>query len=109
MDNPTGLDGQLEALLAYLKTGRGFDFGQYKRSTLLRRFTRRMQVVGVEGYADYLDYLQVRPDEFALLFDTLLINVTEFFRDAEAIQYVADDVVPRILAAKEPAAPIRVW
>ena len=40
-----------------------------------------MGIVGVESYGDYLDFLQVHPDEFEALFDALLINVTEFFRD----------------------------
>jgi two-component system CheB/CheR fusion protein len=105
----TRAEPELEALIAHLRSSRGFDFGQYKRSTLLRRFTRRMQTVGVDGYDEYLDYLQVHPDEFGRLFDTLLINVTEFFRDAEAWDVLAARVVPRILAGKGPDDPVRVW
>ena len=53
-----------EALLDYLNRSRGFDFGSYKRATLSRRIHRRMQTVGVTDYAEYIDALEVRPDEF---------------------------------------------
>src|SRR5262249_44592363 len=43
------------------------------------------------------------------LFNTLLINVTEFFRDAPAWEHLRDDVLPELLAAKEGDEPIRVW
>jgi len=98
-----------EDLLEYLKQTRGFDFTGYKRSSLVRRVSSRMEAVGVDGFGDYVDFLQVDPDEFAHLFDAILINVTGFFRDPPAWQYVAEEVLPRILADKGPTDPIRLW
>ena len=54
-----------------------------------------MQSAGVKGFADYLDYLEVDPDEFTQLFNTILINVTGFFRDAAPWEYLRDEVLPR--------------
>jgi two-component system, chemotaxis family, CheB/CheR fusion protein len=98
-----------EDLLEYLKYSRGFDFTGYKRTSLMRRVASRMDAVGVVGFSDYLDFLQVDPDEFTQLFDTILINVTSFFRDPSAWQYLADEIVPGILADKDPTEPIRLW
>ena len=67
---------QLEALLEHLKRTRGFDFTGYKRSSLARRIQKRMLTLGMRQFSDYLDYLQVRPDEFPALFNAILINVT---------------------------------
>lgn len=117
--NPAGLAGGvvdatpadpagLEALLDYLNRSRGFDFTGYKRSTLERRVARRMHALGVDGYAEYIDYLEVRPDEFPLLFNTILINVTSFYRDAPAWAALRD-LVERRLTARPSNAPIRVW
>jgi two-component system, chemotaxis family, CheB/CheR fusion protein len=105
----TETNPDLESLLDYLRRSRGFDFTGYKRSTLGRRIDRRMQSVGVDAYASYVDYLEVHPDEFDALFDTVLINVTCFFRDPEAWQQLAERVLPDLLGGKEPAAPVRVW
>ena len=46
-----------------------------------------MEAVEVDDYADYQDFLEVHPDEFDELFNTILINVTGFFRDPEAWEY----------------------
>ena len=102
-------DVGVDALLTYLRDTRGFDFTGYKRPTLERRIARRMAQAGVSGYAAYLEHLEVHPDEFAALFDTVLINVTSFFRDGPAWEYVAREAVPQILRSKGPATPIRVW
>ncbi len=101
--------GDLEALLEYVKRTREFDFTGYKRPTLVRRIGKRMFEVGCETYRDYEDYLEVHPDEFVVFFNSILINVTSFFRDPAAWEFVADEIVPRILSGKEGTAPIRVW
>ncbi|MBL1173723.1 CheR family methyltransferase [Pantanalinema sp. GBBB05] len=105
----TSENPEFEALLDYVKRNRGFDFTGYKRSSLMRRVTKRMQTVDIEGYSSYQDYLEVHPEEFNFLFNTLLINVTSFFRDRSAWEYIASEVIPRIIAYKEPGEPIRIW
>jgi len=103
------VDPEFESLLLYLKEARGFDFTGYKRSSLMRRVNRRMSQVEAGSYPEYLDYLQVHPDEFTLLFNTVLINVTGFFRDPDAWEYLTGDVLPTLLAVKPHDEPIRVW
>jgi two-component system CheB/CheR fusion protein len=98
-----------ERLLAHLQETRGFDFSAYKRPSLMRRVMKRVRARELNSIAAYLDYLEVHPEEFHRLFDTFLINVTSFFRDPEAWNYVANDVLPRILAAKTATESIRVW
>jgi two-component system CheB/CheR fusion protein len=102
-------DPTFEALLEFLNSNRGFDFTGYKRTSLERRFRRRMEAVGCSGYADYLDYLEVHPEEYEQLFDMLLINVTEFFRDPPAWEELRTDVLPALLEATEDGEPMRVW
>ena len=102
-------DGRtLETLLEYLRMSRGFDFTGYKRPSLARRVTKRVQALNLQGFGDYLDYLEVHPEEFATLFNTMLINVSSFFRDAPAWECLRADMLPKLLAAN-PAGPIRVW
>ncbi len=109
MNREEGEDQDFERLLEYLHRSRGFDFTGYKRSSLMRRVDKRMRAVNIAAYNSYTDYLEVHPEEFGLLFDTILINVTAFFRDGTAWEAVAAQVVPRILAGKRPGDPIRVW
>jgi len=99
---------EFEALLQYVRQSRGFDFTGYKRTTLLRRVGLRGSQVGTASFSDYLDYLQVHPEEFQTLFNTILINVTEFFRDPEAWDFLAREALPEILG-RSVSDPIRVW
>lgn len=102
-------DEQLDALLEYLQSNRGFDFRGYKRASLTRRIQRRMEIVGTSDFEHYLDYLEVHPEEFPLLFNTILINVTAFFRDAPAWDYLATEVLPHLIGEKNATDAIRVW
>ncbi|TMB53267.1 MAG: hypothetical protein E6J60_10025, partial [Deltaproteobacteria bacterium] len=52
---------RLEALLEHLRTTRGFDFTGYKRPSVARRVTKRVQALNLQGFGDYLDYLEVHP------------------------------------------------
>ena len=92
-----------------LKETRGFDFTGYKRSTIQRRVMRRMSVAGVATFAEYRDYLELQPDEFNQLFDSMLINVTSFFRDPLAWQALRETVLPELLSHKSAKSPVRVW
>jgi two-component system CheB/CheR fusion protein len=98
-----------EQLLEYLQESRGFDGSAYKRPSLERRMRKRVEAVGVTTFEEYLDYLQVHPDEFSALFNTVLINVTGFFRDADAWAYLQSAALPRILADRKSGDPLRVW
>jgi two-component system CheB/CheR fusion protein len=102
-------DPEFENLLDYLKRSRGFDFTGYKRASLRRRMDKRLETLGIAGYGSYTEYLEVHPDEFALLFNTVLINVTSFFRDASAWDYLSEEIIPRIVASKTEDEPIRIW
>jgi two-component system CheB/CheR fusion protein len=68
-----------------------------------------MSEVGVERYEDYIDYLQLHAEEFAQLFNTLLINVTAFFRDPQTWEFMAEEIVPQLVAARRAGSPLRVW
>jgi two-component system, chemotaxis family, CheB/CheR fusion protein len=102
-------DTTLDALLEFVKETRGFDFTGYKRSTIQRRVAKRMVGVGAERYDDYVDFLELHGEEFAELFNTLLINTTNFFRDPQTWDYLAEEIVPQLLGTRAPDSPLRVW
>lgn len=99
----------LLSVCEHLRHRLGHDFSQYKRSTMLRRIQRRMQVVGASSGQDYLAQLRDHPGEADLLFRDLLINVTCFFRDAEAFDYLRREVIPALLKGKGAGDTVRIW
>ena len=81
----------LDALPRFRQAERsGFDFTGYKRSSIERRVG---EADGLRSesrrYDDYIDYLELHPEEFAELFNTILINVTSFFRDPQTWEHLA--------------------
>src|SRR5690242_21672845 len=102
-------DAAFDALVAFVRRSRGVDFTGYKPTSRARRFRRRMDALGCESYGDYLDYLEANPEEFEQLFETLLINVTEFFRDPPAWAHLRHGALPALLAEKAADEPVRVW
>ncbi len=102
-------NGDLEELLRFLRDARSFDFTGYKRSSLARRIQKRMRDVHVANYLDYRDLLETSADEFRFLFNTILINVTGFFRDADTWSYLQSEILPELLAEAGHEDEIRVW
>lgn len=102
-------DPTFETLLRYIQTSRGVDFRGYKRSSLQRRITLCMEAVGADSFEAYQSHLEADPGEFENLFNTVLINVTSFFRDEEAWAVMKADIIPRLVAHSETDGPIRVW
>ena len=99
------LDGILERLVA----SSGIDFREYKPTTVLRRIERRMQVLRAASLADYHERLVGSMDEQSLLRRELLIPVTRFFRDTEAFEQLAEQVIPDLVQQGNLLEPIRVW
>ncbi len=101
--------GVLKKIFALLRAQTGHDFSQYKPSTIYRRVERRMSVNQLASIDAYVKYLQQTPPEVELLFRDLLIGVTNFFRDPEAFQALAEQVIPGLFADKPSGSTVRVW
>ena len=99
----------LQKIFAQIRARTGRDFTRYKRSTILRRIQRRMQLAHVEELADYLAWLREEPDEVHALADDFLITVTNFFRDSEVAERLEQEIVPQLFEGKGPGETVRVW
>src|SRR5438874_5568962 len=102
-------DVTLKELLQELAEERGFDFRGYKKTTLERRFRKRMFAVNQGSYADYAIYVRQHPEEIDQLLNTILINVTEFFRDLPAWEILRHEILPPLLKPLKPGHSFRVW
>jgi two-component system, chemotaxis family, CheB/CheR fusion protein len=101
-------DVSFDALIRYIQESRGIDFRGYKRTSLRRRVTLRMEQVGADGFAAYHAVLEADPQEFGALLNTILINVTSFFRDPDAWEAIKQNVVPKLLVSVL-RGQVRIW
>lgn len=96
--------------LADLRSRSGIDFSNYKRPTIMRRLTRRMAAVRVTSVPEYVNYAMRNPEEYERLTSSFLIKVTEFFRDPELYETLAQEVLPRLIQdAVDRQRELRIW
>lgn len=100
---------QLARILTMLRVHTGHDFSDYKETTVIRRVKRRMQVTQCSSPEQYLEHLRAAPPELSYLFNDMLINVTQFMRDADVFQTLAEKTLPEICAANGQRERVRVW
>jgi two-component system CheB/CheR fusion protein len=99
----------LRQLIDELANNRNLDLRGYKITTLERRIRKRMTEVNTRNYSEYLDRLRQDPREVDVLLNTILINVTEFFRDPQAWEVLHTEVLPGLLRGLKPGDTLRAW
>ena len=99
----------LAQIFRMLREKSGLDFTLYRQTTIRRRIARRMLIHGVGTLEAYRRYLEEHPSQVQALSNDLLVNVTRFFRDADAFRILERIVFPIIIKQRPADAPIRIW
>lgn len=102
-------DENLDEVFVVLKRAVGVDFSFYRKNTIRRRIVRRMLLHRFPTLKEYVQFLKQSAEESEALYRDLLINVTSFFREPGAMEYLKKSVLPRILKSKASDESIRVW
>lgn len=115
--NPIGFEGNAEQaqensfkqIISLLRIRRGVDFTYYKQTTIRRRITRRIALSMKGSIAEYLDFLQGNKEEQDILYQDLLIPVTQFFRDPKIFDSLSETVFPTLLKDRKENELLRIW
>ena len=102
-------EGYLPKILMMIGQSTGVDFNLYKRSTIQRRISRRQFLLKMPDLRSYVRYLADHAEEVKTLFNDILIQVTNFFRDPEAFDSLKTQIFPKILKNWDQTVPFRVW
>ncbi len=101
----------LPEIVDLMRTKTGHDFRLYKAGTLQRRIERRMAMAAIDtdGMERYLEVLRSDTNELKLLASDLLINVTSFFRDRPAFDFLTETIIPDLVHRQSSDQPLRIW
>lgn len=99
----------LRSILQLLQQTYGVNFTLYKLNTIKRRIMRRMLLSRIRSLKAYELWLKDKPEEQDILFNDLLINVTNFFRDGDACRYLKATLLPKLLKTRKSGEPLRIW
>ena len=101
-------DGGYQRILLLLRNHTGADFSLYKSTTIHRRIMRRAVLNRQATLDHYADFLQGNPKELNALYADTLINVTSFFRNADAFAVLQAKVFSPLLQVRSDE-PLRIW
>ncbi len=99
----------LSFMLSLLQRKFQTDFTRYKPQTIVRRLERRMALDGAESLVDYARAAQQNEELLDQIYRELLIDVTRFFRDPEAFNWLETHLIPQIVQNKTDGESLRVW
>lgn len=99
----------IDRVFQLLNEQHNLDFSHYKATTVGRRIQRRIELHGLGNIEAYVEKLESDPGELNDLYKDLLIGVTEFFRDPEAFEILANTTIPKVLDRLREGEPVRVW
>ncbi|WP_255536175.1 CheR family methyltransferase [Legionella sp. MW5194] len=100
---------EIHQILVLLNNQTGHDFSLYKPNTIFRRIQKRLNILQIDDLSFYIKYLYQNPGELEILFRELLINVTNFFRDAEAFEVLKEIMIKKMRDDKPKDYGLRVW
>jgi len=103
------ISDEIQQILLLLYNHTGHDFSLYKPNTICRRIQKRMSIQQLDSLSHYIRYLHQNSKEIEVLFKELLINVTNFFRDPKAFDFLKQELMERILKNKSKDDCLRVW
>lgn len=85
------------------------NFQAYKINTIIRRIEKRTKLNHLNNIREYQEHLKHHPDEIHVLYNDLLIGVTQFFRDPSAFKKLEERVIPSLFKGKKAYETVRIW
>lgn len=98
----------VDSIFGMMARKTGTDFSRYKPTTILRRIDKRLEALELANIDLYYRYIKQNPQELDNLYKTVLIGVTEFFRDMEAFETLRQ-YISSLVQRKQHRDPIRLW
>jgi two-component system CheB/CheR fusion protein len=96
-------------IISVLDLTKGVDFTYYKQNTIKRRVARRMVMKNYRKIEDYFKDLEHNAAEIDILFQDILIPVTDFFRDPKTFDALLHTTLEGLVKQKTGNDTLRVW
>jgi len=105
-------DREFRAFRDLIYNESGIHLAEQKRELLSARLARRLRVLGIDRYGDYLSLVRESVAERTEMFDRVSTNETQFFREPKQFEYLESAVLPGLVAdgdAGRRPRSIRAW
>ena len=103
-------DQEFEQIAKMVYDACGIVLGSHKREMVYSRLARRIRVLNLASFAEYIDYLEThREQEFSEFINAITTNLTSFFREPYHFDFLRETLVPQILERNRATRRVRVW
>ncbi|HTF94972.1 MAG TPA: CheR family methyltransferase [Cellvibrio sp.] len=82
----------------------GIHLADSKKQLVYSRLARRLRVLNLGSFNEYLDYLEATPQELQEFINALTTNLTAFFREEHHF-----DILAQFIKKNRPGKPCRIW
>ena len=90
----------------------GIHFQDSKKYVLESRLGKRLEELGLDSYAEYVQFLSIGPyqtDEFQEMFNRITINETSFFRNEPQLDVFENIALAKLIEARKATKRLRIW
>jgi chemotaxis protein methyltransferase CheR len=103
-------DAQFHRIRQLVREHTGISLSEAKRQLVYGRLSRRLRALKLDSFAEYLELLEqggaAELEEFT---NAITTNLTSFFREPHHFEYLASDVLPKIVARDTGVRRARIW
>ncbi len=90
----------------------GIELTEAKVDLVYGRLARRLRLLGLQRFGEYLDLLEREPvdgAEAVEFINAITTNVTWFFREGAHFEALRDRLLPHLLEARRAGGRLRIW
>lgn len=110
IENATSTDREVvQDIIHQVSQFSNVNFQAYKINTIFRRIEKRTKLNHLTNIQEYQEFLKHNPEEIQILYNDLLIGVTNFFRDAVAFKSLEKNVIANLFSGKKDYETVRIW
>jgi len=99
-----------ERIRALVYEHAGIHLSEMKGNLVYGRLSRRLRVLQLDSFDDYLGYLQQHVEtELTEFLNAITTNLTSFFRENHHFEALRNQVLPELMHARRAARRLRLW
>ena len=108
-DMPALSDGDLLRFCEFLYLRTGISYTETKRFYIERRLIDRMDQVGTQSFAAYMNLIRAGGPEAEQVINSFTVNETYFYREEHQLRCLSRDLLPDQVAKRRPGDLVRIW
>ncbi len=103
---------QFEKLSTFISEYYGIKMPEAKKTTLQCRLQRRLKILQLDNFNDYLEYVFSKNgqiNELAHMMNEVSTNKTDFFREIDHFNQLSQNILSEITACLKPGESLKIW